>query len=77
MVIVNWNIEWASPRSPREKNFPNRIFDFNPEVICLTEANLDFPLEPGYIISSEEDYGYRIVPGRRKVVLWSKRPSRR
>ena len=47
---------------------------FDPEVVCLTEAYHDFLLEPGYVISSEVDYGYRLVPGRRKVMLWSKRP---
>ena len=51
-----------------------RILAFDPEVVCLTEAHLDFLQEPGCVISSEVDYGYRIVPGRRKVILWSKRP---
>ena len=26
----------------------------------------------GYVISSQENYGYKISQGRRKVILWSK-----
>jgi hypothetical protein len=51
-----------------------RIAAFDPEVVCLTEAYHDFLPESDYLISSEADYGYRMVPGRRKVLLWSKRP---
>lgn len=32
--------------------------------------------EGGYVIDSDPDYGYRIIEGRRKVLLWSRRPWR-
>jgi hypothetical protein len=32
--------------------------------------------EGGYWIDSDPDYGYRIIEGRRKVLLWSRRPWR-
>ena len=53
-----------------------RIRALDPEILCLTEAYLDFWQEPGYLIACEEDAGYPIVPGRRKVLLWSERPWR-
>ena len=74
MVIVNWNTEWASARSPRAKIIRQRILDFDPELVCLTEAYLDFLPDSGYIISAEADYSYPKIKGRRKVLLWSRRP---
>jgi hypothetical protein len=32
--------------------------------------------EGGYVIDSDPDYGYRMIEGRRKVLLWSRRPWR-
>ena len=74
MIIVNWNTEWAPIRSSRASILRDRTRAFDPEVVCFTEAYLDFWDESGYVISAEADYGYQIVPGRRKVMLWSKRP---
>ena len=72
MIIVNWNVEWATRRARRGNIILNRLFECHPEVICLTEAYLDFLPDNGSIISSAADYGYPIVEGRRKVILWSK-----
>ena len=74
MIIVNWNTEWAPVGSSKAKIIRDRIHAFDPEVVCLTEAYDDFSLETGYLISSDANYGYQLVPGRRKVMLWSRRP---
>lgn len=46
------------------------------DVICLTEGTAGLLPEGGYWIDSDQDYGYRIIEGRRKVLLWSRRPWR-
>ena len=75
--LVNWNVEWATPRSPRSVEIRRRIERHDPEIICLNEAVIGlFPGE-GHTICSQEDYGYPIGEGRRKVQLWSKRPWER
>lgn len=74
MVIVNWNTEWASLRSPRAGIILRQLLEFDPEVVCLTEAYLDFLPDSGYVIAAEADYGYAMIKGRRKVLLWSRRP---
>lgn len=70
--IVNWNIGWASPRSPRGKEILRRIKKLNPEIACLTEAKPDF-LEgwSGDIICSNRNYSGNRSEGH-KVLLWSK-----
>jgi hypothetical protein len=47
MTIVNWNTEWASPRSSRASIKHGRIRALDPEILCLTGATLDFWQEPG------------------------------
>ena len=72
--LVNWNVEWATPRSRRSVEILRRIELHDPEIICLTETDIGLLSGCGHIISSQEDYGYRLKEGRRKVLLWSKRP---
>ncbi len=74
MNLVNWNVEWASPRSPRRAEILRRIEEQRPEVVCLTETHDGLLSQPGHTISSQPDYGYPIKPHRRKVVLWSREP---
>ena len=72
--VVNWNAEWASPKVPRGKEICRRIMDHKPDVICLTEAPIDFLPDEGFLICSDADYGYKAPPKRRKVTLWSRSP---
>ena len=67
--ISCWNSDWATPSSKRGKFF---IDKFDSDIICLTEGYESLLPRDGYIISSNEDYGYQITKGRRKVILWSK-----
>lgn len=45
-----------------------------PDLICLTEGHDDFAPPGGHLIAAHPDYGYRTLPGRRKVLLWSRMP---
>ena len=67
--ISCWNSDWATPKSKRGKFF---IDQFDSDIICLTEGYETLLPEDGYIISSNEDYGYKTKNGRKKVILWSK-----
>ena len=73
MKLVNWNVEWTTPRSSRRGEILRRIEQYDPEVICLTETHIDL-LPNGYVIASNPDYGSPIKKGRRKVLLWSRMP---
>ncbi len=74
--LVNWNVEWATRRSPRLAELRNRIEEHDPEIICLTETYDTMLSNGGHSIYSQADYGYPIKQGRRKVALWSKNPWR-
>ena len=74
MKLVNWNVEWATSRSPRRVEIHRRIQRHDPEVICLTETHTGLLSQGGHTICSQPDYGYPIKDGRRKVMLWSREP---
>ena len=74
MKLLNWNVEWASPRSPRRAEILRRINEHDPEIVCLTETHDGLLSQESHTISSQPDYGYPIKPHRRKVMLWSKEP---
>jgi len=44
----------------------------NADVICLTEAFTGNLPDHGDFIEADEDYGYPIKKGRRKVILWTR-----
>ena len=77
LTLVNWNVEWATPRSPRTPEILRRIDHHSAEVICLTETHSGLLSREGYAICSQADSGYGIREGRRKVVLWSMQPWER
>ncbi len=74
LKIVIWNTEWANPNSNREQIIKEIIRKISPDIICITEGYLESWQDYGYVISSNEDYGYKITKGRRKVILISKEP---
>ncbi len=53
-----------------------RILALDPDVVCITEGHLDYLEGAGHAITADADYGYAPKPGRRKIMLWSKRPWR-
>ena len=73
--VVNWNVEWATPRSERSPEILRRIGEQRPEIVCLTET--DYLLLcgfGGYAISARPYWGQSVVNNRRKVLLWSLQP---
>ena len=74
MKLVNWNVEWATPRSTRRAEILRRIQRHDPEVVCLTETHTGLLSQDGHTICSQPDYGYPMKDGRRKVMLWSREP---
>lgn len=73
--IVNWNVEWRKPNSAKADIILQRLFSYDPDIVCITEGHLGFLPDAGHVVTSEADYGYDAVPSsRRKVILWSKAP---
>lgn len=72
--IINWNVEWATPRSARTPEIRRRIDLHSPEIVCLTETHTELLTQDGYTICSGADAGYSIREERRKVLLWSREP---
>ena len=73
-TLVNWNVEWATPRSWRSPEILNRIEQHTPDIICLTETHVGLLSRGGHVITSRADYGYKVKEERRKVLLWSREP---
>ncbi len=74
--VVNWNVQWATPRLVRTPEILRRIDILAPEVVCLTETHDQLLSRDGYSISAQPDYGYGDRGARRKVMLWSRQPWR-
>lgn len=72
MKIVNWNVGWATPRSPRQPEILRRMEAHAPEVVCLTEMDLALLPWDGHVVCAGADYGYEAPKNRRKVLLWSR-----
>ena len=64
-----WNVNWATSSSKRGRFFQAL---FNTDLICVTEGYESLLPRDGYIIASQENYGYKTSQGQRKVILWSK-----
>jgi endonuclease/exonuclease/phosphatase family metal-dependent hydrolase len=76
LSVTLQNVQWAAPQSRRGLVFSRRFREQSSDVICLTEGYACLLPETGYVIDSADDYGYRLTPGRRKVLLWSRAPWR-
>ncbi|MDE2903601.1 MAG: endonuclease/exonuclease/phosphatase family protein [Chloroflexota bacterium] len=76
LSIVNWNVQFATPRSWRTPEVLGRVDRHEPEIVCLTETHDELLGQGGYAISSQPDYGYGLQKNRRKVLLWSREPWR-
>ena len=72
--IVNWNVQFATPRSWRTPEVLSRIDRHEPEIVCLTETHDELLAQGGHAICSRADYGYGLQKNRRKVLLWSGEP---
>lgn len=75
-AVATFNCEWRRTLSKDAGTIRDRVVAGAPDIVCLTEAYRDFFLGTGHLIEAEPDYGYPIVEGRRKVLLWSRQPWR-
>ena len=71
--ILLWNVQWRTRRSYAGQ-IRALLDGLAPDLICLTEGHEDFLSNDGHEIVSHPDFGYPILEGRRKVLLWSRSP---
>ncbi len=82
--LINWNIDWASPRSRKTPVILERLEACDPEVVCFTEARSDFAelllkKWSGNIVYSPARRWREEWPSKiqgHKVLLWSKQAWR-
>lgn len=71
--VANWNVEWRKPSSRDAGIIRQRLEEFAPDIVCLTEAWTGFLADwGGFEIASPilEDRD----EGQRSVVMWSREP---
>ncbi len=73
--VGTWNTAWADPA--RANRIRSILQAPKCNVLCVTEGRADLLPSGGHLIDGGTDWGYPIVPGRRKVLLWSERPWRK
>jgi hypothetical protein len=73
--LLVWNLEWKRRRSAAGQEIERIVDDLDPDIACFTEV-YEGARNFGHEISAEPDYGYPLIDGRRKVLLWSRRPWR-
>lgn len=74
LSLATWNLQWKRPHSAACRTMVERLVEHDPDVVCLTEAYAKAKLPPGHTIEAEPNYGYPLIEGRRKVLLWSTLP---
>lgn len=74
MRLLNWNVAWASPSSPKGRQIQSILRELDPDVIILTETHQDLLPSHGHRLFSTTGHGYNHPAERRKVALWSKTP---
>lgn len=74
LTVATWNAEWRAPGSADAALIRERLDAVGADIICLTEAYGGIMGSGGHLIEAEPDYGYPVVEGRRKVLLWSREP---
>ena len=70
--IGTWNINWAKPGSIRGNIISDKLAATDCDVLCVTEGFAGIFPDRGHVIDAGPKWGYPIVEGRRKVLLWSK-----
>ena len=76
LSIATWNVEWRKSASADATLIRERLSATDPAILCITEGYADFFGGQGHMITGGEDWGYPLVTGRRKVMLWSSTPWR-
>lgn len=74
LTVATWNMEWKVPGSHEAGIMVDRLYAHAPDIVCVTEGYAAALPVSGDVITSEADYGYPLIEGRRKVLLWSRSP---
>ena len=75
LVIGIWNVQWKTVASVQGRTMSEILNSYAPDIVCVTEGYIDQLLGGWYACPSEADHGYRpLIEGRRKVVLFSRKP---
>jgi endonuclease/exonuclease/phosphatase family metal-dependent hydrolase len=74
LTVATWNLQWKRPDTLACGTMIERLVEHDPDIVCLSEAYASTMLPAGHVIEAAADYGYPIVEGRRKVLLWSRQP---
>lgn len=72
--IGTWNTQWAKPNTTLGNVVRASLSYPNCDVLCVTEGYRGILPRTNYVVDGGPDWGCPIVDGRRKVLLWSKRP---
>ena len=75
--VGTWNVWLAKPGSKRAEPIKDILTAPDCDVLCVTEGDAGILPDCGHVIDAGTDWGYplpKASPGRRKVLLWSKRP---
>lgn len=67
-------MQWAAPGRAKTDAMLARLAEHDPDIACLTEVYRGVQPAGGHAIEGGSSWGYPVVPGRRKVILWSKEP---
>ena len=77
MRVVTWNTEWRKTASADASIIRTRLAALAPDIVCLTETQIDFLDEwDGFTVCGTDDWGGPTHGTRREVLLWSKHPWR-
>lgn len=75
--VGTWNVEWAKPGLRRAPLLAEVLAAPDCDIVCATEGDAGILPKGGHVIDAGTDWGYplpKASPGRRKVLLWSRRP---
>lgn len=72
--IGTWNTRWAKPGTPRGQRVGAALAVAGCDILCVTEGYAKILPQPGHLVDAGDGWGYASKDGRRKVLLWSRRP---
>lgn len=75
--VGTWNVQWTTPGSRKAPLLTEVLAAPGCDILCVTEGDAGILPAGGHVIDGGTDWGYplpKASPGRRKVLLWSRRP---
>ena len=75
--VGTWNVQWAKPGLRKAPLLAEVLAAPDCDILAVTEGDAGILPKGGHVIDAGTDWGYplpKASPGRRKVLLWSRRP---